>query len=102
MDITQLMRFNKTIVWNFKFEDEIKPNKSGYTFVIDVFNHHAMLALYRFSQYGCKSEILSEQPPLELLTNALKEQGNGVLIDGLYYINEDLRQWIENNILATA
>lgn len=102
MDTTQLIRFNNTIEWDFKFEDEFKPNKSGYTFVIDVFEHHALLALYRFSQYGCKSEILPEQPPQQLLTTALTEQGNKVMIDGLYYINSDIRQWIEKNILVTA
>lgn len=102
MDITELLSFNKTIVWDFRFEDEFKPNTSGYTFVIDVYDHHASLALYRFSPNGCKSEILPMQPPAELLRTALTEQGNIKMVDGLFYINEEIKQWIEQNLLATA
>lgn len=100
MDRKKLEKIKNNLVWNFNFKDEFKTQ--GYTFIIDVYQQATCLSLYRFSQYGCKSESLTQQPPKEMLDTALVEQGNETMRDGLYYINDSLQQWIENNILKTV
>ncbi|MEG6615602.1 hypothetical protein V6C27_04070 [Peptococcaceae bacterium 1198_IL3148] len=93
----------RNLSWDFKFEDEFKTNAHGYTFIIDVLNGAAMVSLYRFSQYGCKSEPLEEkQPPMDMLKKALTEQGNELMGDGFYYLDQDLKHWVEREILKIA
>ncbi|MBM7854086.1 hypothetical protein JOC37_000458 [Desulfohalotomaculum tongense] len=92
-------KIKSNLCWDFKFEDEFKTEKTGYTFIVDVCSGTPALALYRFTPYGCKCEPLEEQPPVDMIKRALVEQGNGELKDGFYYLDNDLRAWVENNIL---
>ncbi len=88
--------------WNHKFENEFKTRDYGYTFVIDVIDGKAMVSLYRFSPFGVKSEPLDNQPPSEMITDALLKQGVEVCRDGLYYIDDAIKEWIEKNILQVS
>ncbi len=97
-----LEKVKKRLDWEHKFDSEFKTRESGYTFVIDVINRQPMVSLYRFSPYITKSEPLEQQPPLDMLNEALADQGNEALKDGVFYINEKIRSWIEENILQAS
>ena len=99
MDIEKI---KARLSWNHKFENEFKTREYGYTFVIDVIDGRAMVSLYRFSPFGAKSEPLDNQPPGELITNALVKQGSKNYQDGLYYIDDTIKEWIEKNILKVS
>ncbi|MBO8138257.1 MAG: hypothetical protein H0Z40_09000 [Desulfotomaculum sp.] len=92
-------KIKNNLFWDFKFEDEFKYNKSGYTFIIDVYCGSAKLVLYRFTPYGSRSKELDKQPPADMIDKALVEQGNAGKKDGFYYINAPLQNWIKENIL---
>ncbi len=96
MDINKI---KNNLSWDFKFDDEFKNRESGYTFIIDVLDGNALVSVYRYSPYGIKSEPLKEQPPLEMIKTALTNQGNESLNDGLFYIDKEIRNWLENNFL---
>lgn len=103
MDVEKLEKIKSRLTWDFKFEDEFKTKNYGYTFIIDVLNGVANLSLYRFSEYGCRSEPIEEkQPAIEMLNQALAEQGNESMQDGFYYVNEELKNWVEKEVLEIA
>lgn len=91
------------IDWNFSLENEFAnpQRKASYTFVIDQYKTTSQLALYRIGPYSSHTEPLENQPPVELLKRALLEQQVAPADDGLYYINDELRSWIEMNVLET-
>ncbi|MDO7786080.1 DVU0772 family protein [Desulforamulus aquiferis] len=86
------------IDWDYDLNNDFKKKEKGYTFVIDVWEAKPKLALYKFTPFMTKCDYLEKQPPLEMMMNALEEQGtNGS--DGVFKINPTLRNWIESNIL---
>jgi len=94
-------RTKEEIIWNFSLANEFTgPRQAGYTFVIDVFDNAAKLALYHIKMNYSKSTTLDMQPPKDLLEEALKEQNSSIHHDGLYPINGKIRTWIENTMLA--
>ncbi|WP_003540909.1 DVU0772 family protein [Desulfotomaculum nigrificans] len=89
------------IDWDYDFSSDFKTNEKGYTFVIDVWDSTPKLALYKFTPYAVKCDHTDQQPPEELLKKALEEQGVKAK-DGIFKINHELRNWIEENILDKA
>ncbi|MCF8011295.1 MAG: hypothetical protein K9L17_13970 [Clostridiales bacterium] len=87
------------VQWDFNLEKEFRrARKPGCTFVIDVLDGTAQLALYNIRvNYSC-STTLEKQPPRDILMNALQKQGYSAGEDGLYYIDKNTRDWIENNL----
>lgn len=94
-----LNKIKDRIIWDFKFEDEFKTRDTGYTFIIDVLNGKSIVALYRFTPFGIKSEPLENQPPGDMVNAALIQQGNDNMKDGLYYIDEDIKKWIQEHVI---
>lgn len=92
-------RVAANIDWDFKLGDEFKTKHYLFTFIVDLSNQKANLALYKVGPYSAKSEFMEMQPPQEMLLNALAEQGVNINQEGLYPVNRELRTWIEKNIL---
>lgn len=95
-------RIKHRVMWDFRVEDEailFKERRTGVAFIVDVLDGIPRLALYRVTRYGSKSDFVEHQPPQELLEKALTEQGANPKQDGLYNSNQELRLWIEQNIL---
>ncbi len=87
------------IRWNLSLESEFTaPRPAGYTFVIDVLDNEARLALYHMKQNYSQSTTLDIQPPGDMLEQALRVQGISPDKDGLYPINKEVRSWIENTL----
>ena len=85
--------------WNLSLESEFAgPRQAGYTFVIDVLDSAARLALYHMKQNYSQSTTLDTQPPGDILLKALREQGISPHQDGLYPINREIRSWIEDTM----
>lgn len=85
------------IDWDYDFEREFEKRESGYTFVIDAWEC-PRLALYKFTPFGIKCDHTQEQPPVEMLERAVKEQKESR--ERMYKINPEIRKWIEKNLLA--
>lgn len=85
------------IDWDYDFNKEFGKRERGYTFVIDAWEC-PKLALYKFTPFGVKCDHTQEQPPAEMLEAAIKEQKESK--DRMYRINLEIRQWIEENLLA--
>lgn len=96
-----LALLNGYIQWDFQLENEfVNPHRqSGYTFVIDQYEAEPQLALYRIGPYSSHTDPLERQPPRELLAKALQELHVSPEADGIYRINQELRSWIEQNLL---
>lgn len=96
-----VQNIKNNLLWDFSLEQEFSktPRKTGYTFVIDQFAATPRLALYRVGPFSSHTEHLEQQPPKELLVKVLGEQCIDPSVDGLFMINQELRDWIENNIL---
>lgn len=86
------------IIWDFDLKNEFTNRTTGYGFVIDVCDNVPRLALYRMKPRVSDSTIIEQQPPLELLEKALKEQGITNPKDNLYHINKEVKEWIEKNV----
>lgn len=89
------------LLWDFSLEHEFShtQRETGYTFVIDQFAAVPQLALYRIGPFSSHTEPLEQQPPRDLLVKALGEQCIAPSEDGLFLINQELREWVENNVL---
>ncbi|MTI80913.1 MAG: hypothetical protein FH758_08520 [Firmicutes bacterium] len=84
------------IQWEFNLYNEFtRPRRKGFSFVIDVYEGRPHLALYRIGLNCSSTEILDEQPPTIMLVEALIPQAGMVIKDGLYQIDENIREWIE-------
>ncbi|AQS59170.1 DVU0772 family protein [Desulforamulus ferrireducens] len=82
--------------WDYDFSNDFKKRDRGYTFVVDAWEETPKLALYKFTPYGVKCDYLEQQPPKEMLLEAL--QGQEKNRENIYKINQALRNWIEENI----
>lgn len=89
------------ILWDFRLEDEfkIKERKTGYAFVIDVCDQTPRLAIYIIKERLSKTQTLIEQPPREMMVRAVEEQGGNLKLDNLFDINNEIRRWIEQNLI---
>ena len=87
------------LVWDFNVDKEFINRKKGYGFVIDLRNCIPCLVLYKMGKYVSMSHNCPQQPPQELMLEALKEKGVNLENGGIYNINQALRCWIEENIL---
>ena len=87
------------LVWDFNVNKEFTNRKKGYGFVIDLRDCVPCLVLYKMGKYISTSHNCPQQPPQELMFEALKEKGVNLNIGGLFNINQTLRNWIEENIL---
>jgi len=90
------------ILWDFRLEDEFKGERhNGYAFVVDVCDKKPRLALYMIKDRLSKTQTLQDkqQPPEEMMFRVVEEQGGNMNLDDLYNINEELRNWVENNLL---
>jgi hypothetical protein len=85
------------IDWDYDFEKSFQTRDKGYTFVIDTWES-PKLALYKFTPFGVKCDHTDIQPPLEMLEDAINSQNESK--EKLYRINQELRTWIEANILT--
>ncbi|ACV62665.1 hypothetical protein Dtox_1812 [Desulfofarcimen acetoxidans DSM 771] len=92
-------QIKNNLVWDFNVEKEFINRKKGYGFVIDLRNCTPFLVLYKMAQYVSVSHNCPQQPPQELMLEALRERGVSLEESGLYNINSQLRTWIEENIL---
>ncbi|WP_347488403.1 DVU0772 family protein [Desulfoscipio sp. XC116] len=88
------------IFWDFRLENENKNRQPGYAFVIDVIDQTPRVALYIVKKHLSKTQTLpsGQQPPGEMLLNALQEQNANLKYDNIYNINREIRQWLEQNI----
>lgn len=86
------------IDWDYDINKEFRNREKGYTFVIDVWECEPKLALYKFTPFGTKCDHLDQQPPVEMLQAALKEQDVDAK-DGIFKITPAIRAWVEKNIL---
>lgn len=96
----KLKTLKNKILWDFSLENEFHPDKRrpGYSFVIDVWQGRPTLALYRIRPNYSTTITLEEQPPTELLVKAIINQGNLPIEDGLYAIDDTVRQWLEERL----
>ncbi len=89
------------VLWDFCLEDEFKHERcNGYAFVVDVCDQKPRLALYMIKDRLSKAQTLQDkqQPPEEMLAQAVMEQGGNLNLDNLYNINEALRNWVQKNL----
>ncbi|WP_066639805.1 DVU0772 family protein [Desulfolucanica intricata] len=98
MDI-DMEKVKKNLVWDFDLEKEFIDRKYGYGFVIDLRDETPYLAVYHMGHYISKSEVIDQQPPKELLLEALKEKNIDLKKSGLFPINQALKEWIKENLL---
>ena len=92
-------KVKKNLVWDFNLDNEFVNRKKGYGFVIDLREQTPYLAVYHMSAYVSSTDITPQQPPQDLMLNALKEQDIDLNQNGLFPINQALRSWIEENLL---
>ncbi|SHE38654.1 DVU0772 family protein [Desulforamulus putei] len=85
------------IDWDYDFEKEFQNREKGYTFVIDAWES-PKLALYKFTPFGIKCDHTEIQPPVEMLEAAMQAQKE--TRERIYKINQEIREWIEKNLLA--
>ncbi|GAB6180961.1 hypothetical protein JCM14036_22800 [Desulfotomaculum defluvii] len=91
-----LSKLKELIDWDYDFKNEFQNRVKKVTFVIDAWES-PKLAIYKVTPFGINCNHLGEQPPLEMLEAAIKEQE--VTKEKMYKINQELKVWIENNIL---
>lgn len=98
MNLTQV---KDKLLWDCDLTQEFSnPHRStGYTFVIDLYAGQPQLTLYHMGPFGSHTDSLPQQPPQELLLQALQELRVDSSADGLFTINQTLRTWIEENLL---
>ena len=90
------------VLWDFRLEDEFKcERRNGYAFVVDVCDKKPRLALHMIKDRLSKTQTLQDkqQPPEEMLAQAVEEQGGSLAQDNLYNINGILRDWLLKNLL---
>lgn len=88
-----------TIIWDFTLENEYKHRQPGYAFIIDVFEKTPQLSLYIIKKNVSKTQTLPKQPAQEMLFKAVKEQSGDLKYERLYDINDEIRNWLKQNIL---
>lgn len=94
-------RVRGKVYWDIDLEQEFKePRRTGYAFVIDVCDGIPRLALYCMKLSYSTSTTLHEQPPRRLLERAVTERGGNLGTENLYPVNREVRNWIEQNLLA--
>lgn len=91
--------FEDRIIWDFKPGEEFKRYTEGYAFIVDVIDEVPWLSLYKIKKYSCQSSPIKQQPPREMLLSALDRQGADIKRGGLFEIDQDLREWIKENLL---
>lgn len=98
-----LEKVKERLTWDFDVNNEFKNKefrkKAGFTFVIDVWNGIQKVTLYRIALNGSESIDIDKQPPKEMIVKAIEEQGGSPKKDGLYNMNQEVRAWIEENVL---
>lgn len=104
MDLqVDLEKVKERLIWDFDVKSEFKDRgfrkQAGFTFVIDVWCGVPKVTLYRIALNGSESIDIDQQPPQEMIINAIEEQGGSPKKDGLYNISPEIRSWIEVNIL---
>lgn len=97
--MSQLKEIEERIIWGFKPGEEFKRYQDGYAFIIDVFEEVPMLSLYKIKKYSCESSPTKKQPPREMLISALEKQGGELKRGGMFEINQEIREWIGENLL---
>jgi len=93
-------KVKQNLILDFCLNKEFENRQKGYAFVVDVYNKTPKLALYKVSKYSSRCDIIDRQPPRELLDKALAEQGGNLERSAMYDINNELRRWIEENLLC--
>lgn len=90
----------QNLIIDFCLGKEFECRQKGYAFVIDVYDKKSKLGLYKVSKYSSRCDIIGNQPPPEMLEKAIAEQGGNLEKSTMYDINDELRQWIEENLLC--
>lgn len=102
MDL-DLDKIKERLEWDYDLKNEFtnrKFRKQGcFTFVIDVWRGVTQVMLYRVAVNGSETVEIDKQPPLEMIEKALAEQGISPKKDGVYNVNQELREWLEANVL---
>lgn len=93
-------KVKQNLILDFCLGKEFENRQKGYAFVVDVFNKMPQLGLYKISKYSSRCDIISNQPPREMLEKAVAEQGGNLERSAMYDINNELRQWVEENLLC--
>lgn len=92
-----LSNFKELIDWDYDFNNDFQNRERKYNFVIDAWES-PKLSLYKVTPFVISCNHLEEQPPLAMLEAAIKEQPETK--DKMYKINQELKVWIENNMLS--
>lgn len=93
-------KVKQNLIIDFCLGKEFESRQKGYSFVVDVFDKKPQLGLYKISKYSSRCDIIGNQPPREMLEKAIAEQGGNLEKSTMYEINNELRQWIEGNLLC--
>lgn len=95
-----LSKIKDMLLWDFKLGDETSTNRHrGFAFVIDVYNGNIELALYKISPMLSSTKKLMKQPPREMLEQAVKEQGGSINDNNLFDANDELKNWVKENLM---
>ncbi|MEG6522049.1 DVU0772 family protein [Desulfotomaculum sp. 1211_IL3151] len=89
--------FRELVDWDYNFKNEFNNREKKCTFVIDAWGGAPILSLYKYTRFGINCSSLEKQPPLAMLETAIKEQEKSA--DKMYKINQEIREWIEENNL---
>lgn len=100
-EIFNAVHMKGELQWDVDLEREfMQPRRTGYTFVIDICDGVPRLAVYRIRSCYSASTTLEQQPPAALLERAVGGRGATMPADNLYPINDEVRSWIEQNLLS--
>lgn len=95
-----LSQVEENICWEVDLEREfMRPRRTGYSFVIDLCDGIPRLALYRMKINHSTSTTLDRQPPRGLLVKAITSRDGSMSSDNIYPIDNEVRKWIEQNLL---
>lgn len=89
------------ILWDYDIANDGKfgSTTKGFAFVIDVYDKKPRLALEKISAFVSSTVLLEDQPPQEMLVKAIKEQGGDLNKSALYNTNEEIKEWVKQNLL---
>lgn len=97
--VMNLSSIRDRIHWDVDLNREFINRRTGFTFVIDVYDGVSHLALYSMWRNYSETDILPQQPPHALLDQTVNDQGGDFTRGGLYHIDRGVRTWIEENLL---
>lgn len=86
------------VIWDIDLDNEFVDRREGFAFLIDVYEENPVLVVYVIKKQGSETAPMKKQPPREMLVQAVRDQGGDLCDDKLFYVNKEVRDWIEKNI----